>query len=325
LAEPNGLPVGIREQRLNEKVKKTPEIKPSATVLLLRAQSAQIEVLMTRRHGGMSFMAGLWVYPGGKVDSADMSPDALGRLTPEARVRCAQIVARGPMSRFPLEQSLGMFVAACRETFEEIGVLLACDAAGKPCPPALIDQLQPHRKASIAAPESFIEMLVRHDLKIDASELVYWAHWITPSAAPKRFDTNFFVIPAPQGQEIRIDTSEATEWTWIEPTHALAAHDRGEFPLSPPTVLTLQEISNSFAAHGSLPSMLAAEGERRVATVLPKAINGPTENFTLMPWHPDYHAAPGEGVPAGIDYPAHLLKLPGRVNRKHDFSGKPLP
>ena len=106
---------------------------------------------------------------------------------------------------------------------------------------------------------------------------------------------------------------------------ALAAHDRDEFPLSPPTVLTLQEISNSFAAHGSLPSMLAAEGERQVATVLPKAISGPTENFTLMPWHPDYHTAPGEGVPAGIDYPAHLLSLPGRVNRKHDFSGKPLP
>lgn len=308
---------------MNEKVIKPKEIKPSATVLLLREQDSRVEVLMTRRHGGMSFMAGLWVYPGGKVDSADSSPQALGRLTPAARQKCEWIVARGPMSRFPLEQSLGMFIAACRETFEEIGVLLARDSTGAPCAPALIDQLQAARKASIAAPESFVEMLVRHDLMIDVSALVYWAHWITPSVAPKRFDTNFFVIPAPHGQEIRIDTSEATEWRWIEPTRALSAHGDGEFPLSPPTVLTLQEITNSFAAHRTLSAMLSAEENRQVATVLPKAINGPAENFTLMPWHPDYQTAPGEGVPSGIEYPAHLLRLPGRVNRRHDFSGKP--
>lgn len=310
-------------QGLNEITKKQKEIRPSATVLLLREQGSRLEVLMTRRHGGMSFMAGLWVYPGGKVDPADMSPEALGRLTTEARLRCEEIVTRGPMNRFPLERSLGMFVAACRETFEEIGVLLARDATGKPCAPTLIDQLQADRKASIAAPESFIKLLVRHDLTIDASSLVYWAHWITPSAAPKRFDTNFFVIPAPPGQEIRIDTSEATEWRWVEPSHALEEHGRGDFPLSPPTVLTLQEISNSFVAHGTLPALLAAEEDRQIATVLPKAISSAAENFTLMPWHPDYHTAPGEGVPAGITYPAHLLRLPGRVNRKHDFSGKP--
>lgn len=309
---------------MNEKATKPKEIKPSATVMLLRDQNQHIEVLMTRRHGGMSFMAGLWVYPGGKVDSADSSPEALNRLTPEARRKCEQIVARGPMSRFPVEQSLGMFIAACRETFEEIGVLLARDAAGRPCEAALIDRLQAARKASIEAPGTFIEMLVRHDLRIDASALLYWAHWITPSAAPKRFDTNFFVIPAPAGQPIRIDTSEATEWRWVEPSQALSAHGRGEFPLSPPTVLTLQEISNSFAEHCTLTAMLSAEEGRQVATVLPKAISGPSENFTLMPWHPDYHTAPGEGVPAGIDYPAHLLRLPARVNRKHDFSGKPL-
>ena len=310
---------------MNEKVKKTAEITPSATVLLLREQSRQIEVLMTRRHGGMSFMAGLWVYPGGKVDSADKSAEALGRLTPEARSRCAQIVARGPMNRFPLEQSLGMFVAACRETFEEIGVLLAHDVSGKPCDPALVDQLQALRKTCIETPDTFIRMLVEHDLQIDASALVYWAHWITPSAAPKRFDTNFFVIPAPHGQEVHIDTSEATEWKWIEPALGLDLHARGEFPLSPPTVLTLQEISESFASHRSLADMLAAESEREVATVLPKAISSPTENFTLMPWHPDYHTAPGEGVPVGIAYPAHLSRLPGRVTRKHDFSGKAVP
>lgn len=308
---------------MNKNGEKSSEIKPSATVLLLREQNRNIEVLMTRRHGGMSFMAGLWVYPGGKLDAADMSVEAIELLTPSSRRRCELIIRSGPMARFPLEQSLGMFVAACRETFEEIGVLLAHDSAGAPCSPGLVDSLQSHRKASIDDPASFIHMLAGKKLTLNADALVYWAHWITPSAAPKRFDTNFFVIPAPHGQEVRIDTSEATEWQWIEPVHALAMHDRGEFPLSPPTILTLHEISNSFATHGTLPDMLATEGGREVATVLPKAINSSTENFTLMPWHPDYHSAPGEGVAEGISYPANLLRLPGRVNRRHDFSGKP--
>src|ERR1700675_3175323 len=38
-------------------------------------------------------------------------------------------------------------------------------------------------------------------ITIDSSALVFFAHWITPSAEPKRFDARFFVAALPPGQE----------------------------------------------------------------------------------------------------------------------------
>lgn len=320
-----GAKQNLSESELQQMSPKPPGLRGSATVLLLREGNSRVEILLTRRHANMNFMAGLWVYPGGTLDPADTSSQALSRISKTARNHCAGILSRGAMRGFSTEHALGMFVAACRETFEEVGILLANDAGGRACEASLVARLQTRRKVILEFPAAFSQMLVDEDLVIDASAMVYWAHWITPSAAPKRFDTHFFIIPAPEGQPVCIDTSEATEWKWLDPAAALSAHARDELPLSPPTVLTLQEVRDSFMAHGSLRGMLESETRREVATIIPKAISGVQGNYTLMPWHPDYQAAPGEGVAPESSFPEHLRRLPGRVNRKHDFSGKPVP
>lgn len=46
-------------------------IRPAATVVLLRETAAGIETLLLRRHAALQFAAGMWVFPGGRVDDGD--------------------------------------------------------------------------------------------------------------------------------------------------------------------------------------------------------------------------------------------------------------
>lgn len=44
---------------------------PAATIVLLRERDQQLEVLMLRRTASVSFAAGNWVFPGGRIDTTD--------------------------------------------------------------------------------------------------------------------------------------------------------------------------------------------------------------------------------------------------------------
>ncbi len=50
-------------------------IKDAASVILVRDGASGIEVFLQRRVKGMAFAGGMTVFPGGRVDSADGSPD----------------------------------------------------------------------------------------------------------------------------------------------------------------------------------------------------------------------------------------------------------
>ena len=89
--------------------------RPAATVLLLRDTADGIEVLMTRRSMKASFAPGAYVFPGGGVDALDAASHA------QARRRATQ-------SELHLTQA----IAAIRESFEELGVLLARRHDGAP-------------------------------------------------------------------------------------------------------------------------------------------------------------------------------------------------
>jgi 8-oxo-dGTP pyrophosphatase MutT (NUDIX family) len=49
--------------------------RQAATVILLRPGAQAPEVLLVKRNPGARFMGGVWVFPGGAVDSADAGPD----------------------------------------------------------------------------------------------------------------------------------------------------------------------------------------------------------------------------------------------------------
>jgi len=288
-------------------------MRPAATVLLLREENGELEVLMMRRGAGLAFMAGMWVFPGGRVDEADASAGI--------RARVIRGAAGGWRNRLcapegvPLAEDVALahYVAACRETFEESGVLLARDRRGEPCDAGRTARLQPEREAIAADAASFLDLLEREDLYLDVAPLVYWSHWITPSLEPKRFDTRFFAIAVPPGQEASADRSELTEHAWVQPARLQEALEHGEIRVVPPTLLTLEDLAESHARHGSLVAMLEAERERPTPPVMPRIDVRPDAFHVVMPWDAGYGEIPGEGCPPDVGFPEHLLRRRSRL------------
>jgi 8-oxo-dGTP pyrophosphatase MutT (NUDIX family) len=58
---------------------------PSATVILLREASGNLETLLLRRNSKIAFHGGAWVFPGGRIDPEDHAPDKPDDLLAAAR------------------------------------------------------------------------------------------------------------------------------------------------------------------------------------------------------------------------------------------------
>ncbi|WPH21351.1 MBL fold metallo-hydrolase [Variovorax paradoxus] len=208
-------------------------VRAAATVLLLRDSEAGIEVLMTRRSGTASFAPGAYVFPGGQIDAADEA--------------AAHIAARRPtQSGLQLTQA----IAAIREGFEELGVLLARHADGRPVSAQDIASMD----RSTASPVSFAEQCAARGLVLASDQVFSLAHWITDRDLPKRFDVPFLVARMPEGQTPTADESEQFEPCWVRPVDALARHAAGSFFMIFPTVRTLQRL----AAYASVDAVLQA-------------------------------------------------------------------
>lgn len=194
----------------------------AATLLLLRDTPEGLEVLMTRRAAVARFAPGAYVFPGGRVEDADVQarPIALRRRT---------------QSRHHLAHA----VAAVRETFEELGVLLAEHADGRPVPPHEVAALD--RSYTAAAP--FAEQCAKRGLRLSTDRIWAMAHWVTDRDLPKRFDVLFMVARMPEGQTPQADEIEQFEPTWVRPADALARHAADQFPMIFPTVRTLQRLA----------------------------------------------------------------------------------
>lgn len=279
--------------------------------MLLREVDATVEVLVIRRHENLAFMGGLWVFPGGTLSPADTSDRALALVPAQSQARCAQF---SDLNGTPLQQRqcLGLAVAAYRETFEETGVLLATSADGLHCADDLLVRIQEQRSAIVSQPELFATLLEDERLLLDVDRLTYWAHWVTPSHAPRRFDTRFFVIPVPPRQTAAIDTIEAVDHAWLSPAAIIAASTARTMPVSQPTLYNLMQLDASLREHSSLGALLSHVAQQRIMPVLPKMIRD-VETTMVLPWDPQYPQLAGEGAPPHLQYPRTLLNLPSRM------------
>ena len=98
--------------------------RAAATVVLLRDGQDGLEAYLQLRPMGMGFAGGLWVFPGGRVDEADRDPAVdLRWAGPPAAMWSERL-------GLPVDEARGYVVAACRETLEEAGLLLATPAPG---------------------------------------------------------------------------------------------------------------------------------------------------------------------------------------------------
>jgi len=278
----------------------------AATVLLLRDSPRGAEVLMVHRHAEMHF-GDAWVFPGGKIDAADSKSSLQSRFSEEQRMRCVQRLAVAGAPAASQEIAIALHVAACREVFEETGLLLAA------CTAEQIVRIQSQHASIAARSGAFAELLAAENLQLNLDQLTYWTHWITPSGSPKRFDTRFFAVQAPVGQDVLADSSESSEFVWIAPATMIAERFNMNATVLPPTMLTLMDLAACAARHESVAAMLASEAGRKVIVIMPKLRRDGEATLTIYPWDREYPALPGEGIALTGALPDHMSDLPSRL------------
>jgi 8-oxo-dGTP pyrophosphatase MutT (NUDIX family) len=104
-----------------------------------------------------------------------------------------------------------------------------------------------------------------------ADDLHPWAHWITPEAEPRRYDTQFFVARMPADQKARDISGETDDAAWWSPDAALQAERSGAMALMPPTLSIMLELSD----HTSVAEVLASAENRVIEVVLPALVQTP--------------------------------------------------
>ena len=170
----------------------------AATLILVDRSAATPKVLVGRRHDKVVFMPGKFVFPGGRVDAADVRvpvaapiPKALEESLLKGRPKITPARARA------------LAIAAIREACEETGLCLGLQNAGKA--PALSGPWKPFADAGLLP---------------DPSGLYLIARAITPPGRVRRFDTRFFTADASSIAH-RVDgvihaDAELVELVWVE-------------------------------------------------------------------------------------------------------------
>jgi 8-oxo-dGTP pyrophosphatase MutT (NUDIX family) len=237
--------------------------RPASTILLLRDGAVtkgaddnsrgEIEVFMMVRHYEIDFHSGALVFPGGSVDKGDQD------------IIVDPALYSGGEGLDAAE--LSFRIAAIRETFEESGILLARPRGSN----ALVDakragEIEAASRAALCEGKTtFLKVLTDNGIVAALDELVAYAHWITPEAMPKRFDTWFFLAAAPPEQVGAHDGKESTDSIWISPREALAGGESGRFKLPFATTRILTRL-------GKQPSVKAALDDssgKKIVTVTP--------------------------------------------------------
>ena len=172
--------------------------KDAATLVLVKRQG-QPRVLMGQRHSGLAFMAGKYVFPGGRVDPGDRRIAAASELRPEVLEKLSIGIAP--------TRARELALAAIRETFEETGVLVG--ERREICP----------RTRSPAWARFFAHGILP---RLDALDFI--ARAVTPPNRPRRFDARFFMVEASAIAHVLEDTSneELLKPCWLTLTEARA-------------------------------------------------------------------------------------------------------
>jgi 8-oxo-dGTP pyrophosphatase MutT (NUDIX family) len=250
----------------------------AATLVLFRDRTENgPALLLTRRHQASTFAGGDYVFPGGKVRVDDNPPDAAQW--------CRGFDAASAARRLGVSEAeaIAHAVGVIRETFEEVGILLAYDARGDV---ARVDapRFAQYRKACDADNRAFWDMVRAEALTLATERLVYFAHWITPEENPLRFDTRFFAAEMPAGQEAVADEFEITDVRWLGPAEALAAERRKEISLRNPTIRNIELFVGATSAREAVRRVTG----REITPIRPRVLMDNGVRRILMPGEPGY-------------------------------------
>ncbi|MEP6637928.1 MAG: MBL fold metallo-hydrolase [Chloroflexota bacterium] len=210
----------------------------AATVALLRDARDGPEVLLTRRPSSMAFAADMHVFPGGRLDAADSDPVLLARSVLAADG--AAVALGGDLE--PVA-ALALYVAAIRELFEEVGVLLAGARDGGATIAARSASLA--RTALVGGDATFAQVAAELDLRLWTDLLIPLSRWVTPPTLPRRFDARFFAAALPAGARVSFEGDEVAGHAWLTPAAGLTAMAEGSLAMWLPTSTTLQQLEHA--------------------------------------------------------------------------------
>jgi len=228
--------------------------KDAATLVAVRDAAFGIEIFCVERSKASKFLGGAIVFPGGKVDVADLDSRWLTSVSHIAP-RTAEFAADRDAAR-------ALAICASREALEEAALLPVAGGA------ISHEHLLALRKRAETEPSAVLEELERRGLVLDLSALEPLSRWLTPEAEARRFDTRFFLVRAPEGQPGAHDSHETMSSFWASPKALLARFDAGEVQLAPPTHRTLE----IFATTNSVEEAFAIARASNLETICPKLV-----------------------------------------------------
>lgn len=182
----------------HDRERKWPNVRPklAATLILLDRADKMPKVLMGKRHAGHKFMAGKFVFPGGRIEASDRKMSALAPLPSVVEEKLGKRRVK-PSKTLPRALAL----AAMREVFEETGLVLG------------------RRGAVERVPDGDWADFAAHGVAPDLSEVHFIARAITPPKRPKRFDTTFLCLDAKwiahRVEGVVTPDTELVELVWV--------------------------------------------------------------------------------------------------------------
>lgn len=175
-------------------VREPPRRRPddAATIILTRDSRRGPELLMGRRGNNHVFMAGMYVFPGGRVDAADARVGTADELHPDVARRLAKSCTPS--------RARALALAAIRELYEEAGLMLGAAAARPPNGRPLAPTWRAFAEAGLAPALQPIE---------------YVARAITPPGRARRFHARFLLADARHAHGKLAGDGELVDLRWV--------------------------------------------------------------------------------------------------------------
>lgn len=226
-----------------------------------------VEVLLIRRSPELRFMGGVYVFPGGAVHAQDESAELHARVARD-------VAAWGHGADRALDRTYAL--AAIRETCEEVGVLLGVQHVTS-------EQLA-HARSELLAGAALAAALAAFGAMLDLAVLAPLSRWITPARQTIRFDTRFYVTPAPADQHPTPEQGEIVDAVWRSPERAVEEHQAKTLTLSPPTYCTLEDVIGI----RSVAELIAYANSRPPPCIEPVSATVDGKNMILFPGDPEH-------------------------------------
>ncbi len=211
-----------------------PVATAAATMIIFHKDSdgGPPKILMMERTKTMAFAGGAAVFPGGKVDTADID------------------FARALSHNLDLHEAAAR-LAAIRETLEEAGLAMGLLGVDDPadCKEA---------RAALHAGEPLSLVCDRHGWTPQLDALVPWSRWRPPNLETRVFDTRFYLVDAGDTRlNAVVDATENTSLFWASAQEVIDMTFENKVKVIFPTRRNLERLAlfDSYAdaaVHASL-------------------------------------------------------------------------